>query len=312
VVAAHSIGRVSKLNKVLLLYLNNLPSNPGGKVWIQLMSQRPVRIYFRLVFALTWGVGAVGLFAPRWIRALPQLTSSNPLWYVAASVPGLVGLLLTAYYDGRQGMRRLLARLIPWRVGLHWYLIVLIGFPLLGLLAGRIAGLFSASQGRASHWGQFYYQLLPTLMTDPGPLGEELGWRGFALPRLLERWSPLTASLLLGVIWGLWHLPIFFIPGLPQSRLSFAVFLLGTISLCIIDTWIFLRTDGNLVPMILVHLMSNYCNVALEISFPVFVAAEVAWAVIILISGGLTVLQTKRENTAEASFTNTGATGSSS
>jgi len=128
-------------------------------------------------------------------------------------VPTVTSLILTACFDGGAGLRRLLERFIPWRVGVPWYLLILIGYPAVGLLAGRVTGLFGAAQGHVPNWRHFYYALIPALALDPGPLGEELGWRGFALPRMLTRWQPLAVSLILGLIWGVWHLPAFFIVG---------------------------------------------------------------------------------------------------
>jgi uncharacterized protein len=98
------------------------------------------------------------------------------------------------------------------------------------------------------------------LAIDPGPIGEEFGWRGFALPRLLERHSALKSSLMLGLIHAIWHLPLFFIPGMPQKQLSFPVFTLGVISIASFDTVLYLRTGANLLLAILVHLMANVCG----------------------------------------------------
>ena len=156
-----------------------------------------------------------------------------------------------------------------------------------------MAGLFGAAQGHVPNWAHFYYALIPALVIDPGPLGEELGWRGFALPRMLERWPPLTSSLILGLIWGLiwgaWHLPAFFIVGLPQNRLAIPALLLATMGISVIDTWIFLRTEGSLLPMILVHLMTNHCAKLLGISFATSVAAGAVCVLVVVLAGGLRV-----------------------
>jgi hypothetical protein len=252
---------------------------------------RPLLAYFALVFTVTWGIGAVCLFAPGVLpkALLHRPAAANPLFYIAVYVPTAVALLLTAAFDGAVGLRKLLARLIPWRAGFHWYLIVLVGYPVLELIAGRVAGLFGAAQGRIPNWGHFYYALIPALASDPGPLGEEFGWRGFALPRMLEHWRPLPATLILGLIWGAWHLPAFFIGGLPQNRMAILALVLGTVSVSVIDTWIFLRTKGNMLLMILVHLTMNHCGKLLGIPFGTTLAAGAVLALAVVLAGGLRV-----------------------
>lgn len=90
-----------------------------------------------------------------------------------------------------------------------------------------------------------------------GSFQEEFGWRGYALPRLLERWNPLVASLILGSVWAVWHLPLFFMPNLSQSYMPFGVFFLLTIGFSIIFTWTFCRTGRNLFSALLLHTAIN-------------------------------------------------------
>ena len=127
-----------------------------------------------------------------------------------------------------------------------------------------------------------------TLLIDVGPLGEEFGWRGFALPRVLEQWPPLKASLILGAIHAIWHVPLFFLPDMPQSRIPFPTFAVGVVSIAIIDTWLYLRSGANLLLAILVHLLANYCGGILGApALPFFFAAEGAAALAIVALGGL-------------------------
>jgi len=116
--------------------------------------------------------------------------------------------------------------------------------------------------------------------------GEELGWRGFALPRLLEARTPLNAAIVLGLIWFAWHLPTFFISTLSQSQLPIALFCVNSIALSILMTWVYLRTAGDLFAMILIHTMANWCG-AIGIPFPVEVLAEVGLAALVAVAGGL-------------------------
>ena len=94
---------------------------------------------------------------------------------------------------------------------------------------------------------------------NTGPLGEELGWRGYALPRLLTKWNPLTASILLGFIWTLWHIPAFFLAGvMGQSFSGFGWWALDTFAFTIVITWLFLRANGNvLVAGLIPHFVIN-------------------------------------------------------
>jgi hypothetical protein len=251
--------------------------------------------YFVMAYAITWSIGGLRIFAPGLFRAFsrwPALT--NPLFYLAVYAPALSALLLTAVLGGRAAMRKLFERFLPQRAAILWSLFILIAYPLAGIAAGEITMLFGGPPLRFPNWLHFYSSLLPALFVDPGPLGEELGWRGFALPRMLKRWPPMTASLTLGLIWGLWHLPAFFIAGLPQIRLALPALLLATISVSVIDTWIFLRSNGSLLPMILVHLMTNHCLKMLGVSFGVSVAVGVVCAAAIVLSGGLRATSPER------------------
>jgi membrane protease YdiL (CAAX protease family) len=244
--------------------------------------------FFVMAYAITWSIGGLRIFAPGLLRAFsrwPALT--NPLFYLAVYAPTLSALLLTAVLGGRAALRKLFGRFVPRQAAILWSIFILIAYPLAGIAAGEIAMLFGGPPVRFPNWPHFYASLLPALFVDPGPLGEELGWRGFALPRMLERWPPLTASLILGLIWGLWHLPAFFIAGLPKMSLALPALLLGTLSISVIDTWIFLRSNGSLLPMIVVHLMTNHCFKMLGVSFGVTGAVGVVCAAAIVLSGGL-------------------------
>ena len=84
-------------------------------------------------------------------------------------------------------------------------------------------------------------------------LGEELGWRGYALPKLLQRFSPLVASLILGMVWSLWHLPTFFLPGTPQYQQPVVAFLIMTTVYSIMLSWIFLHSRGSVLIATLFH-----------------------------------------------------------
>jgi membrane protease YdiL (CAAX protease family) len=248
------------------------------------MNWQPLRRYYLLAFGITWGVGWLALLAAAYHPAF-ALSTSNPLYYVAAFGPSIAGLIMVGRGEGRAGLKRLLARAVPTRAGLPWYLAVIVGYPAVALAAGRLE--VPDILANLPRWDRLLYLLPLTLVTDPGPIGEEFGWRGFALPFLLRRRPPLAAALILGVVWAIWHLPAFFVPTLSQSRLSFPVFLLNSVALSVIMTWLYLRTGGDLLVMILVHLMANYSAGVLRVPQNAETAAEVACAALIVAAGGL-------------------------
>ena len=248
----------------------------------------PLRVFFRTVFAVTWGIGLVGLLVAAVFPGERAFSPTSPFYWVAGYAISLIGIALTALYDGAPGLRRLADRLLPWRARPHRYLNVLGVYGLItsgALYSSRwsAAGPSSMPDPRAVLVG-----VLWTLATDVGPLGEEFGWRGFALPRLLERWTPLKATVLLGAIHAAWHVPLFFIPGMPQTQLSFPIFAVGVVSIAIFDTWLYLRSGANLLLAILVHLMANYCGGILGPSaFPFFIGGEAVAALAIVAFGGM-------------------------
>lgn len=244
---------------------------------------RPLRIYLWLAFGITWGFGGLALIAGAYQPGAAS-SPSRALHYVACFGPSLAGLIMIGRVEGRAGLRRLLARTVPTWSGLPWYVAVLIGFPALNLVAARI--LAPDSLASLPAWDRLLYMLPLTLVRDTGPLGEEFGWRGFALPRILRRRRPLAAALILGAIWWAWHLPTFFVSTLSQSELSIPVFLVNSLALSVIMTWLYQRTRGDLLLMILVHVAANYCG-AIGIPFNAEVSAEVACAALILAGGGL-------------------------
>lgn len=243
---------------------------------------RPLRIYLWLAFGITWGAGGLVLLTGgmRSGAAHPL----HPLHYLAAFGPSISGFIMAAVTGGRTGVRHLLARVVPTWTSMPWYVAVLLGFPAANLAAAWL--LDPESLLRLPSWDRLIYLVPLTLVLDTGPLGEEFGWRGFALPRLLHRWQPLAAALILGVIWWAWHLPTFFIQALSQSQLSIPLFLVNSIALSILMTGLYLRTKGDLLLMILIHLMANYCG-TIGIPFLAEVSAEVALAALIVGAGGL-------------------------
>jgi membrane protease YdiL (CAAX protease family) len=154
-------------------------------------------------------------------------------------------------------LRKLLARLLIWRVDPRWYLVVVLG-P--AALAGGMVGLNTFLGGPALSLGMplLTAVILLAFMIFPGSaLGEEIGWRGYALPCLQAGRSALSASLILGVIWGFYHLPLFFTGQAFRSPTILVPSLISTIALSIILTWVYNSTGGSLLMVVVIHATVN-------------------------------------------------------
>ena len=236
----------------------------------QLCTRYPVAIGFILMFALTWPLD-LGLAAqsrgllPFYIP--PVLGLFVGYGFVAAS------LIMSGIVGGKAGIAALLRRLLIWRVGLPWYGVVLFGSAVIDLVA---IGIHVLLGGTTPDFAQpFARQLIgPSLNLWVAALifmvyqvlanGEEFGWRGYALPHLQARSSALVASLIIGAIWAVWHLPKFLTAG-DAHDYSFWVFALHEICLAILCTWVFNNTRGSLLMALLFHAAMNTADVFLPI-----------------------------------------------
>ena len=217
---------------------------------MRLIRRHPLSVFFLLTFGLTWAV-----WVPR--AAGVPVGVVGQLWTWA---PAVAAVLAAALTGGRAGVRRLLSALGRWRVAWRWYVLVILGpAAFSAAVAGAYAlvgGSFAAAFPAASTAFPSLVLFLVLLTVTDG-LGEETAWRGFALPRLLERHRALTASLLLGLVWGLWHLPLVFTEGSGLFGQPVWLLLTDILAKSVLFTWVFLRTRGSVLLAALLHGSTN-------------------------------------------------------
>ena len=266
----------------------------------RVIADHPLVAYFVLAFAGTWLTVLPVLLSRSGLGVFPFTLPFLPFQLLATFTgPTLAALLVTAASDGRAGVSRLLRRYGQWRVGLPWYLLVLFGYVMIDLLAMTFAAPRTALHAIVQGWPLIFTTYLPAVLTIQlvGPLGEEPGWRGFALPHLQDRYGALRGSLVLGVLHSLWHLPAFFVIGGlgPFSVSGFVVFVLVGILNTILWTWVFNNTQGSILIAILLHDASTASlAVLLPGLYPVVPPAAVAWVLgLYLVSTLLVVVCTK-------------------
>ena len=225
------------------------------------IARKPLWAYFVFSYVFFWLFLALFVVVLNIFHLKPDATPPwlMPLVTIFGSwTPTLAAVIVTSTTEGRAGIGRLFRKFIQFKIATRWYLAALIplglAFAAVWIYRMAVGGMFAESHLSLSFWiGLIVVNFLA------GPTGEEAGWRGFALPRLLEMYTPLKAGVILGIIWDFWHLPLWFTSGyasvnLLQYCLYFSV---GIISLSVLMTWIFRRTSSSLFPMVIAHFSFN-------------------------------------------------------
>jgi membrane protease YdiL (CAAX protease family) len=219
--------------------------------------------FFAATYALAWLIWTLAI--------LQQGEQSNLLLVVlGASVPSLMGIVFTYLTQDRTGRRDFWVRVIDIRrIGWPWLAVIFLVLPVLNAVANLVYTFLGGTPPSLADLGKtlanpgLMLQLILANLIISG-FSEELGWRGYALDRLQQRWGALAASLILGLVHGLWHIPLFFIPGITQGEMGLfslgaLVFLAGTVAGAVVFTWVYNNTQRSILAAILIHFMVNLC-----------------------------------------------------
>ena len=227
----------------------------------QLMRRHPLVTFFLLAYGLTWAIQIP--------VAAGVLEGSG--WRAVTWVPAIAALLAAALTGARGALRELGSRLVRWRVGWQWYLVVILGPAAFSLAVAGVYTLLGGSWSEAAppallEGALLFLPLSLLILTLTDGLGEELAWRGFALPRLLTRYNALVASLVLGVIWALWHLPLVWTEGNAMYQQPVWLLLVDITAKSVLFTWVFLHTRGSVLIAMLFHGATNLFLVSPEVA----------------------------------------------
>jgi membrane protease YdiL (CAAX protease family) len=233
---------------------------------MRIAREYPVVLFFVLALALSWAV---------WIPATLLLsgTVSTAVVIVGSFGPAVAGALLTKA-QGRS-LRTWVADMARFRVGARWWLVAL-GLPVAAAAVGTVAF--------AAEFGPIDLSVLPNripmwlfglvFVSLAGGGNEEPGWRGYALPHLQRDYSALTASLLIGVVWAVWHLPLFVLPGGMYAGKSFTLYVPFVVAFSVILTWLYNGSGGSVPAAMLLHAGINSASVL--IPAPASVVSELS------------------------------------
>lgn len=207
--------------------------------------------FFLITFAVTWGLVGLYIVSPEWASArFGEISGQHPFYFVATWGPAIAGFALVLWNGGLTGLSAFLSRLNLWRLSLPWVALVLIGLPLVFvagslLKRGPILALFPPEGA-----GPLFMVLF--MMLFLGPI-EEFGWRGVAQPLLQRHVAPFWAGAIIGTVWGIWHLPAFYLSGVVFEEWSFLPFFIGNVTLAILITPLFNASCGSILWPMLFH-----------------------------------------------------------
>jgi membrane protease YdiL (CAAX protease family) len=259
--------------------------------------RHPIVTYYGLMFAISWGLGLIVLGSDGFVGSKPISGAQLPLLYVVALAgPSAAGLLSVGLVRGRAGMQDLLSGLLKWQVSPRWYAVALLTAPLLTTLTLLALSLFSPSFLPAIMGSGDKMRLLVSgiALALIAPFFEELGWTGFAIPQLRQRYSVVATGLIVGLLWGVWHFPLF--AGSVPSALYLAVLLFSWLPpYRVLMVWVYDHTRSLLVAM-LMHVMIVFGSLVLipttppeiPVTFDLVFAAEL-WLLVaaVVIRGSL-------------------------
>lgn len=228
----------------------------------RLIVRHPLVAYFVIAFGGTWifflpfvlsrGVNGLGLLS----YMLPDIALFAVFILGTLAGPALASISVTAATSGKAGVGHLLRRCVQWRVSVGWYVIAIFGLFLIYFVGYSVFLRINLLLALLAHWTLLLTVFLPqtVFIILTGAFAEELGWRGFALPRLQQRYGPVLATIILGTLHGLWHLPAFFTRLLgPFNLIYYVGFLFTAMAATFLFTWIFNHTQGSVLLATLTH-----------------------------------------------------------
>lgn len=214
------------------------------------MKTKTILPFLAITFGITWGLAVLlMLFYDQMVSIFGEMSMTNPVFILLVYSPGFAGVFLIWRHYGLNGLRSFFRRLTLWQAPAAWWAFIILGIPLIVYSGAAIKGSIT-EPFPFTPWFQAFPAMALALFL--GPI-EEFGWRGIAQPLLQRKFSPFWSGLILGCIWGIWHIPAFLGSGTPQSAWDFGPYFIGIVAIAVILTPLFNASRGSLLISALYH-----------------------------------------------------------
>jgi membrane protease YdiL (CAAX protease family) len=212
--------------------------------------QHPIVSFYLLAFAISWSG-----YLPQTAYSYGLIPFQSPFFFIIGGLgPALAAVIIAFSVNGTAGVKGLFAGFLRWRAGLLWYGLALFGNALVFLAAAYSPGSGGLDFGKVGP----LYLLIPLLLASFFMnMWEELGWRGFALPEFQCSHTAFVSAVAVGVLWGLWHLPLLFMKGYPMASYPLIPWFIGIVASSVIYAWLYNNTSGSLLIVTLFHVGNN-------------------------------------------------------
>jgi uncharacterized protein len=267
---------------------------------------RNLLYYFMVVFGLqvlSNGLLIAGIIKVPTSEGLAALAAGPGiiLVFLAAWGPTLVAFVITGITEGITGVRGLWKRFWNRNIHFKWLLVILFFCSGVRLVANLVSRLVDGQAYPILNLPDPPWMVLTAFLSAfvANGLTEEFGWRGYVLPRFQAKWNALTSSLLLGIIWVSWHIPLFFTPGEPLYGQNFWRWAPYILLMTIVYTWIFNNTKGSVLAAALLHASSNTAIIVLTSLWHYYIVLGLTVLLIVLIYGPKDLVRNAVEKPAE-------------
>lgn len=251
---------------------------------LQLMKKHPVASFYILTFLISWSG-----YIPQVLYSYGLFPFQSMLFFIIGGLgPAISAIIVMHVLHRKNGVRKIFRALYRWRCSILWYVVALFLYAFIWLAVIAIPNGVSLNLEKIPPW----YMLIPFFIANMFMnVWEEIGWRGFALPELQSNYTALTSSIIVGAMWGLWHLPLLIMKDYPMSDYPILPFFIGVIASSLLYTWIYNNTQGSLLIVTIFHASGNTVgyflgdainNIPALITYKSAVTSFIAVAVIIL------------------------------